>query len=607
MNKYSIQTFSYPALKGKMELPKYQRPLVWSKTQKENFIDNISKGFPFGSLLLYQYELGEKYTLIDGQQRYTTLQEYELHPEQYFPLDEFGFIDDLLLESGASDQSEDSQADLRIRFGLIAREMIRKKTMGEGLPGSYLVEEMRAVFPAAGQDGRSLRIVDIQTKILDKLREYIDLETLQIPCVTFEGSKSELPEVFANVNLGGRKLTKYQVFAAQWDRYSVELGNGEYSAQILEKTIERYERLTNDRGGLVIEDFSPDEMRERGKVSLPEFCHALGELIVEQCPACWSSAASGSDDTVDTVGYNTLGIVFGIRPQDIATLPERFAKCGFEDSSDETEKLLRAIMAEYHEINGRFAKFLRRPGTDESYETSKTNIQLQFLSFFAALWRLHYCPVTSTNLEVISGYKHKGYEKSLENLFPSFLYDMLTNQWKGSGDSRLANYIQGNMTYLSPVDKDKLLTALNFYLEECWSSESINVDPIAKTLVTVYASSQPAEYQKSKYDYEHLIPRDTLNKKHDGKAAYKKHKLPGGSLGNIANLDTGLNRAKGSRTLADQAGEMFKFDGAREEVDSEQLREANHQLLNGNPEPAKRFMHHREDILKNRIANIVCR
>lgn len=607
MSKYSIQMISYPALDGKMDLPKYQRPLVWSKTQKESFIDNISKGFPFGSLLLYQYEPGEKYTLIDGQQRYTTLREYERNPEQYFPLDDFGFIDEVLRVSGAGEQPEDSQSELRLKFGSIAREMINKKIKGEELEGTYLADEVGRIFPMSVQDTKKYGgIVNIQNRILNTLRGYIDLETLQIPCVIFDGAKSELPEVFANVNLGGRKLTKYQVFAAQWDRYSVLLANKEYSEQILEKTIDRYEKLTNDRGGLIIEDFSPDEMREGGRVSLPEFCHALGELIIEESPACWPPKASESDDAVDTVGYNTLGIVFGIRPQDIATLPERFAKCGFENAPDETNDLLNAIMFEYREINGRFARFLRRPGTHESYETSKTNIQLQFLSFFAALWRLHYQPMTSTELIAHSGYRHKGYEASLTNIFPSFLYDMLTNQWKGSGDSRLANYIQGSMNYLSAVDKDKLLTALNFYLDECWGSESINVDPIAKTLVTVYASGRPTEYQKSKYDYEHLIPRDTLNKKHGGKAAYKKFKLPGGSLGNIANLDAGLNRAKGSRTLPDHAGEMFHFDGSREEVDSDQLKEANLQLQNGNPEPAEKFIRQRETILKNQIANIVC-
>lgn len=608
MSKYSVQTMSYSALNGKMRLPNYQRPLVWSKTQKEKFIDNISKGFPFGSLLLYQYELGEPYTLIDGQQRYTTLQEYERNPEQYFPLDDFGFMDELLRASGASEQPVDPQSKLRLGFGSIVREMIKKKTVGEKLEGTYLAEKIREIFPMGAQDtGKYGEIVNIQMKLLDALKEYVDLDVLQIPCVIFEGEKSELPEVFANVNLGGRKLTKYQVFAAQWDRYSVQLANGEYSEQILEKTIDRYERLTNDRGGLVIEDFSPDEMRDDEKVSLPEFCHALGELVIEGCPACWPPRASESDDAVDTVGYNTLGIVFGIRPQDIATLPDRFAQCGFENAPDEINDLLNAIMSEYREINGSFARFLRRPGTYESYETSKTNIQLQFLSFFAALWRLRYQPMTSTALIVHSGYRHKGYEASLANIFPSFLYDMLTNQWKGSGDSRLANYIQGSMNYLSPIDKDRLLTGLSFYLEECWGSESINVDPIAKTLVTVYASGQPAQYQKSKYDYEHLIPRDTLNKKHGGKAAYKKFKLPGGSLGNIANLDAGLNRAKGSRTLPDHAGEMFHFDGSREKVDSDQLKEANLQLQNGNPEPAKEFIRQREAILRKQIAETVCR
>ncbi len=59
----------------------------------------------------------------------------------------------------------------------------------------------------------------------------------RFPAFFFTGDKSELPEVFANVNLGGKKLTKYQVFAAQWNRYKVQLSQEKYSNEILERTI----------------------------------------------------------------------------------------------------------------------------------------------------------------------------------------------------------------------------------------------------------------------------------------------------------------------------------------------------------------------------------
>lgn len=601
MNNYRIETYRFPELKDMMKLPTYQRPLVWSNDQKVGFIDNISKGFPFGSLLLYRYESGEAFTLIDGQQRYTTLQEYMRNPERYFPLEDSQFINELIEVSGAIEQSENARAELGANFVSIAKELIQQKASGMEPASSFLVERVIDAFPLAGQDNeRMFKINNIQGKLIRAWEQYIDLETLQIPCVVFTGERSDLPEVFANVNLGGRKLTKYQVFAAQWDRYSINLQDGGYSTSILDKAIDRYERLTQDRGGLVIEDFSPEEMRRNRKVTLPELCHALGEMVVRECCACWPEKAVESDDTVDTIGYNTLAIAFGIQPKEIGKLPERVAAAGFENDPPAIERLLKCIMSEYAEINGRFAKYLKHPGTKLEYETAKTSGHLQFLSFFAALWKQRYGSIESTSLEVFPGYKYKGYEESCKNLFPSFVHDMLTGQWKGSGDTRLGNYITGTLNYLNPVGKEKLQIAMSSYLEELNEAEGINVDQIAKTLLTIFANSHRDEYAESSYDFEHLIPRDTLNKRQNGKPAYKAFGLAGGGLGNIAYLDTRTNRGKGAKTLIDASGEMFSFDGRREVVDAERLRAANFELLNGNPNLAKSFM-------KDRAEEIGCR
>ena len=87
MSNYRIETINFEDLENQMTIPTYQRPLVWSKSQKAAFIDNISRGFPFGSLLLYKYDNAEQYSLIDGQQRFSTLREYQRHPEEYFPIE----------------------------------------------------------------------------------------------------------------------------------------------------------------------------------------------------------------------------------------------------------------------------------------------------------------------------------------------------------------------------------------------------------------------------------------------------------------------------------------------------------------------------------------
>lgn len=613
MSNYRIETINFEDLENQMTIPTYQRPLVWSKSQKAAFIDNISRGFPFGSLLLYKYDNAEQYSLIDGQQRFSTLREYQRHPEEYFPIESNSAkqIDSLMALSGAAQQSEDARTKLRNQFISAIKEMLHLHATKRNLPGSYLAQQIKEIYPACS-DGHMLEIVDIQVELITALDKYVNLSTLQIPCVFFTGDKSELPEVFANVNLGGRKLTKYQVFAAQWNRYQVQLSPEPYSDDILERTISRYEALTEDRDGLEIEDFSAEEMRRERIVTLPEFCHALGELVISRCRACWPDKAAEQDDTVDTIGYNTLAIVFGLRPQEIAGkkegpqgLPDVFANAGFEDNPTATEHLVKCMLAEYDEINGRFAKFLKKPGSKEAYETSKSSGQLQFLSFFAALWFARYRAIRSTDFESLPDYKKKGYNETTRNLFRCFILDMLTNQWKGSGDSRLGNYIDGTLSYATSAafSRAKLEIATQSYLDSIENNESINVDPIAKTLLTVLASCNPQAYSESAYDIEHLISRETLRNKTSGQYAYKTYKLPGG---NIAYLSSTENRAKGSTTLPASKGELFTFNGEREFVyNGQDLRDADLDLKNGNPAAAKKFLHERAQIMLDKLVEIL--
>lgn len=625
MAKYDIQSIDFPRLEGLVDLPKYQRPLVWTKTQKNNFIDNISHGYPFGSLLLYKYkDTDERYTLIDGQQRYTTLIDYANHPEEYFPVDasDSPHVAKILKITGISSQAEEVQATLRAKIVAAIKELFREQASHTKVDSSFLVKRIREEWPSMPQNFETFEALNsIQGDLIEELTSFIDLDKLQIPCVVFRGDKSELPEVFANVNLGGTKLTKYQVFAAQWNRYLLTLPYKPLGNEILDKTIERYEYLTEERGGLIIEDFDPKQMRDDRQVTLPELCHALGEMIVERVPACLPKKTLDNDNAVDTIGYNTLAVVFGIKPQDIAgkppiagksnglpSLPDSFGDSDFENNPDAIEGLIGKILDEYSAINGRFERHLRKPGNKTDYETSRSNGQLQFLSFFAALWNQRYGAIRSTVVEPLPNSK-TGHERTLKRIFPCFILDMLTGQWKGSGDSRLGNYIDGTLGYLSTASfsKEKLEVAVNSYLDEIKHTESVNKDPVALTLLTTASNSHRNLYQDSSYDVEHLISRDTLQKKTGGVSRYKAFKIAGGSLGNLAYLSTSTNRAKGSTSLPESSGELFQFDGSREYIeDGKELANANHNLKSNKPDTAKRFIERRARVILDSIVEILC-
>ena len=68
----------------KIEVPTFQRNIVWSKGQRETFIDSVKKGFPVGSLLFYKKKDRDTYTLIDGLQRSSTILDFITNPTHYF-------------------------------------------------------------------------------------------------------------------------------------------------------------------------------------------------------------------------------------------------------------------------------------------------------------------------------------------------------------------------------------------------------------------------------------------------------------------------------------------------------------------------------------------
>lgn len=50
--KYKVETMMFNELKNNAVVPKFQRKLVWSMNEKKSFIDTLSKGYPFGAILI---------------------------------------------------------------------------------------------------------------------------------------------------------------------------------------------------------------------------------------------------------------------------------------------------------------------------------------------------------------------------------------------------------------------------------------------------------------------------------------------------------------------------------------------------------------------------
>ena len=83
---------SNPSGSNKVTIPEFQRRLVWSQSTRKGLIDSIKRGYPFGSILIYEdiargHAVGDgkrHYNLIDGLQRTQALKSYVEYQNGYF-------------------------------------------------------------------------------------------------------------------------------------------------------------------------------------------------------------------------------------------------------------------------------------------------------------------------------------------------------------------------------------------------------------------------------------------------------------------------------------------------------------------------------------------
>ncbi len=63
MLKYELDQIKFFDLRDKIEIPKFQRGLVWGGEKKKEFIKSLKAGLPIGVLLLSKTQEG-KYLVI---------------------------------------------------------------------------------------------------------------------------------------------------------------------------------------------------------------------------------------------------------------------------------------------------------------------------------------------------------------------------------------------------------------------------------------------------------------------------------------------------------------------------------------------------------------
>ena len=201
---------------GKIRVPRFQRPFVWKQTDLHQLLDSVLRGFPIGSILVWDTEkeletsgrvgpvevspppAGLVGYLLDGQQRVSTL------------------VGTLQLSEGGN--SIVDQVDWRVYCDLETREFVRVRT-DEADPRHFPVRSLlntagffaacRRILSDAGNEHQAQRWLAEADHLANAFRDY------QLPLIRIrEADLDSAVTVFARLNRTGRKMAADEMVSA---------------------------------------------------------------------------------------------------------------------------------------------------------------------------------------------------------------------------------------------------------------------------------------------------------------------------------------------------------------------------------------------------------
>ena len=168
---------------GKICLPEYQRPVVWTDDQVKLLADTVKHGYPYGVLSLAEITSDDgdtKALLIDGHQRRSALEKIvKWHDEK---------IDSLILASDEAARAGKPQEELDKITSEIEKAETEKMDF---LASEVVLEVAKLTIPEAAQmfvrlnNGKALSGIQkgtakIDSKTLAKARQYINLLPVKV-------------------------------------------------------------------------------------------------------------------------------------------------------------------------------------------------------------------------------------------------------------------------------------------------------------------------------------------------------------------------------------------------------------------------------------------
>ncbi len=541
--------------KNKIEIPKFQRTLVWSKDQKKSFIDSIKKGYPIGAILLFKSSSlpdgTTVFSLIDGLQRSSTLNQYFKRPTLFFDKNnvDVSELSPILnfIKAKNSSLVDDNIIDEIVEWIKNLEGFEETKDFSSYIISSHIDTKLSLSLTKIEVD----ELYKLFVPILKDIKTQSDISKFNIPILIYTGQKANLPEIFERLNSKGTQLSKYQIYAASWTPYNtISIATRE----IIENIKKKYDLLIEEGYEVENYDGSPRTFFT-SQFSYFEYLFGLGKYLCQKYEYLFKDTSKIEQE--DSIGFNLVNICLGLQFSEMEKIPERLQKTNlsqFEkaliDATDIANNILKGF------ITLKMNKVKRIP---------INHSELQIVSIIGKIFHSKY----NSDLTINPDWKTV-FENLKTNIPFHYLYDIIKDDWRGSGDSKAYNLISSER-YEKVISKKAWVNIFDewFNLElEKKEKTRVNISDKAilfyKYLYT-YSLTAFEEISDLTFDIEHLVPVDrlkTLVLTADG--------LPISAFPNLCLLDSALNRQKGSDTYYEYFDkQVLKGEETQAQVDKE--------------------------------------
>lgn len=545
--------------------PKYQRGSVWSDEQRNQLIDSIKKGFPFGSILLNKKISSNgqvTYDIIDGLQRCTTINQFLNHPGKYFKEDD---IEDQYLDSiynlldKADKGTNRSETEQSIAKAIVDYVQNQPPTM-EAVKSIqyYNVSCMLANnWPSLNNNIKELN--SIVQKLFEKFKQTCtELTDVRVPAIIYDGDQALLPDVFERINKNGTALSKYDIYSASWGNDEYDITDSDF-APLYDYICKRYEEMNDS--DIRVADFDAVTYKSEKKINTFDLCYSFGKLLKDKYPYLFGPSKSIS---VDSIGFNMVNSALGKPATELNHL-----NSNLRSLTNNIQDFLRDIL-ESCKIADDYLKVITRLKGNSAKDLPVLHSENQIISIVISIFFAKYATIKKDDNDRIVSVQLSPSEnqtwttkqtKFKKNVPIIYVEDSLTNAWSGTGDKKLFNIITDGSYYLRDLQQSDFENSFYNWINKIWNERNEekavkspnNTDKIVLNLYTSQTVTAKDAHNSETWDIEHICPkkkmRNILNFYNNGVSEEERLKLPLSSIGNVCYLPSSLNRSKEAKTI----------------------------------------------------------